>query len=33
VKSKDATMRAHIAMYFISNLTDDEIVFALQQQG
>jgi len=26
-------MRSHVAMYFIGNLTDDEIVFALQQQG
>src|SRR5579871_4944873 len=33
VKAEDATMRSHVALYFIGNLTDDEIVFALQQQG
>src|SRR3982074_2564980 len=33
VKTEDKMMRAHVAMYFAGNLTDDEIAFALQQQG
>jgi hypothetical protein len=33
VKTEDKMMRAQVAIYFAGNLTDDEIAFALQQQG
>ena len=33
MKTEDKMMRAHIAIYFIGNLIDVEIAFALEQQG
>ena len=33
VKADDAELRAQVAIFFIGNLSDDEIAFGLEQQG
>jgi hypothetical protein len=33
VKVDDPELRTQVAIYFMGNLSDDEMVFALQQQG
>ena len=33
VKVDDLELRIQVAIYFVGNLSDDEMVFALQQQG
>jgi hypothetical protein len=33
VKVDDLELRTQVAIYFVGNLLDDEMVFALQQQG
>ena len=33
VKVDNLKLKIQVAIYFVGNLSDDEIVFALQQQG
>ena len=33
INKDDAMLRSHVAIYFMGNLSDDEMVPALQQQG